>query len=128
MYKFNVKLMVAALVLSIGAIANVSAQVVPGTVLRFFVANDFVVNGVSFPAGEYSIERTPNANDSPSLLIIRGEKSMIFDTMIADSRTVADRTELVFENVDGVDYLSAITVAGQTSRNELPSLKAQMKK
>ncbi len=128
MYKFNVKLMVAALVLSIGAIANVSAQVVPGTVLRFFVANDFVVNGVSFPAGEYSVERTPNANDSPSLLIIRGEKSMIFDTMIADSRTVADRTELVFENVDGVDYLSAITVAGQTSRNELPSLKAQMKK
>jgi hypothetical protein len=128
MYKFNVKLMVAALVLSIGAIANVSAQVVPGTVLRFFVANDFVVNGVSFPAGEYSIERTPNANDSPSLLIIRGEKSMIFDTMIADSRTVADRTELVFENVDGVDYLSAITVAGQTSRNELPSVKAQMKK
>jgi hypothetical protein len=128
MYKFNVKLMVAALVLSIGAIANVSAQVVPGTVLRFFVANDFVVNGVSFPAGEYSIERTPNANDSPSLLIIRGEKSMIFDTMIADSRKVADRTELVFENVDGVDYLSAITVAGQTSRNELPSLKAQMKK
>jgi hypothetical protein len=128
MYKFNVKLMVAALVLSIGAIANVSAQVVPGTVLRFFVANDFVVNGVSFPAGEYSVERTPNTNDSPSLLIIRGEKSMIFDTMIADSRTVADRTELVFENVDGVDYLSAITVAGQTSRNELPSVKAQMKK
>lgn len=128
MYKFNVKLMVAALVLSIGAIANVSAQVVPGTVLRFFVANDFVVNGVSFPAGEYSIERTPNANDSPSLLVIRGEKSMIFDTMIADSRTVADRTELVFENVDGVDYLSAITVVGQTSRNELPSVKAQMKK
>jgi hypothetical protein len=128
MYKFNVKLMVAALVLSIGAIANVSAQVVPGTVLRFFVANDFVVNGVSFPAGEYSIERTPNANDSPSLLVIRGEKSMIFDTMIADSRKVADRTELVFENVDGVDYLSAITVAGQTSRNELPSVKAQMRK
>ena len=128
MYKFNVKLMVAALVLSIGAIANVSAQVVPGAVLKFFVANDFVVNGVSFPAGEYSVERTPNANDSPSLLIIRGEKSMIFDTMIADSRTVADRTELVFENVDGVDYLSAITVAGQTSRNELPSVKAQMKK
>jgi hypothetical protein len=128
MYKFNVKLMVAALVLSIGAIANVSAQVVSRTVLRFFVANDFVVNGVSFPAGEYSIERTPNANDSPSLLIIRGEKSMIFDTMIADSRTVADRTELVFDNVDGVDYLSAITVAGQTSRNELPSVKAQMRK
>jgi hypothetical protein len=115
------------LVLSIGAIANVSAQVEAGTVLKFFVANDFVVKGTSFPAGEYTVERTPGTADAPSLLIIRGEKSMIFDTMVADSRTVADRTELIFENVDGVDYLSAITVAGQTSRNELPSVMSQMK-
>jgi len=127
MSKFNVKLMVAALVLSIGSIANVSAQVEPGTTLKFFVANDFVVNGTSFPAGEYTVERTPSTADSPSLLIIRGEKSMIFDTIVADSREVADRTELIFDNVDGVNYLSAITVAGQTSRNELPSAKAQMK-
>ncbi len=127
MSKFNVKLMVAALVLSIGAIANVSAQVEPGTVLRFFVANDFVVNGKSFPAGEYTVERTPNTADSPSLLIIRGEKSMIFDTMVSDTRVTADRTELIFENVDGVDYLSAIVVEGQTSRNELLSAKSQMK-
>ena len=127
MSKFNVRLMVAALVLSIGSIANVSAQVEPGTTLKFFVANDFVVNGTSFPAGEYTVERTPSTADSPSLLIIRGEKSMIFDTIVADSREVADRTELIFDNVDGVNYLSAITVAGQTSRNELPSAKAQMK-
>ena len=127
MSKFNLKLMLAALVLSIGAIANVSAQVEPGTVLKFFVGSDFVVNGTSFPAGEYTVERTPNTADAPSLLILRGEKSMIFDTMIADSRVVADRTELVFANVDGINYLSAITVAGQTSRNELVSAKSQMK-
>lgn len=123
----NLKLMVAALVLTFGAIAGVDAQVEPGTVLKFFVANDFVVNGTSFPAGEYTVERTPNSNDAPSLLIIRGEKSMIFDTMIADSRVASDRTELIFENFDGVNYLSAITVAGQTSRNELGSAKSQMK-
>jgi hypothetical protein len=127
MSKFNLKLILAALLLSVGAIANVSAQVEPGTVLKFFVDSDFVVNGTTFPAGEYTVERTPNTADSPSLLILRGEKSMIFDTMIADSRVVADRTELVFENVDGVNYLSAITVAGQTSRNELRSAKSQMK-
>jgi len=119
--------MVAALVLSIGAIANVRAQVEPGTTLRFFVASDFVVNGTSFPAGEYTVERTPSTADAPSLLILRGEKSMIFDTMIADSREVADRTELIFENVNGVNYLSAIVVEGSTSRNELPSAKSQMK-
>lgn len=127
MSKFNLKLMAAALVLSIGAIANVSAQVEPGTTLRFFVASDFVVNGTAFPAGEYTVERTPSTADAPSLLILRGEKSMIFDTMIADSREVADRTELIFENVDGVNYLSAIVVEGATSRNELPSAKSQMK-
>ena len=97
MSKFSLKLMLAALVLSIGAIANVSAQIEPGTVLKFFVGSDFVVNGTSFPAGEYTVERTPSTADAPSLLILRGEKSMIFDTMIADSRVVADRTELVFE-------------------------------
>lgn len=53
---------------------------------------------------------------------------MIFDTMISDTNQVADQTEMIFENVDGVNYLSAITVAGQTSRNELLSAKAQMKK
>ncbi len=77
--------MFAALVLSIGAISNVSAQVEPGTLLKFFVADDFVVNGKSFPSGEYTVERTPNTADSPSLLIIRGEKSMIFDTIVADN-------------------------------------------
>jgi len=127
MSKFNLKLIAAALILSIGAIASVNAQVEPGTLLKFFVADDFVVNGTSFPAGEYSIERTPNTADSSSLLIIHGEKSMIFDTMVGDSRVAADRTELIFENVNGVNYLSAITVAGQTSRNELPSAKSQMK-
>lgn len=52
MQKFNVKLMVAALVLSIGAIANVNAQVDQGITLNFYLATDFVVNGTSFPAGE----------------------------------------------------------------------------
>ena len=127
MSRFNLKLTIAALVLSIGAIANVSAQVEQGTVLKFFVANEFVVNGTLFPAGEYTVERTPSTVDAPSLLILRGEKSMIFDTMVADSRVVADRTELIFENVNGVNYLSAITVAGQTSRNELMSASSQMK-
>lgn len=127
MSKFDLKLILAALVLSVGAIANVSAQVEPGTVLKFFVGSDFVVNGTSFPAGEYTVERTPNTADAPSLLILRGERSMIFDTMIADSREAADRTELIFENVDGVNYLSAIVVEGTTSRNELPTAKSQMK-
>jgi len=127
MIKLNVKLMLAALVLSIGAISMVNAQVEPGTTLRFFVDSNFVVNGENFQAGEYTIERTPSTADSPSLLIIRGEKSMIFDTMVSDTRDAADRTELVFENVDGVNYLSAIAVEGHTSRNELLSAKAQSK-
>lgn len=127
MIKFNAKLMAAALVLSMGAISMVNAQVDAGTTLRFFVSDDFVVNGESFPGGEYTIERTPSTADSPSVLIIRGANSMIFDTIVAESNNVADRTELFFENLDGVNYLSAIAVEGHTSRNELLSAKAQAK-
>lgn len=127
MIKINVKLMFAALVLSIGAISMTNAQVEPGTTLSFFVGSDFVVNGESFSAGEYTIERTPTTSDAPSMLILRGEKSIIFDTMVSDSRETADRTELIFENVDGVNYLSAIVVEGHTSRNELLSAKGQMR-
>lgn len=126
MIKVN-KLITAALVLSIGAISMVNAQVDAGTTLRFFVGHDFVVNGAMFPSGEYTIERTPNTADSPTVLMIRGGKSMIFDTMISDSRDAADRTELVFENVDGVSYLSAILVEGHTSQNQLPSGTTQAK-
>lgn len=127
MFKSSVKLMLAALVLSMGMISTMNAQVEPGTTLRFFVDSNFAVNGESFPAGEYTIERTPNTSDSPSLLIIRGEKSMIFDTMVSDSRVAAERTELVFDNIDGVNYLAAIAVEGHTSKNELRSAKAQLR-
>ena len=127
MIKLNVKLMLAALVFSIGGLSAVNAQVEPGTTLRFFVDTEFVVNGENFPAGEYTVERTPNTADAPSLLILRGAKSVIFDTMVANTRVVAERTELLFDNVNGVNYLSAIAVAGQTSRNELLSAKEQVR-
>jgi len=126
MMKFNVKLAVAGLILSLAAI-SIAAQVEQGVTLKFFVATDFVVNGKTLPAGEYTIERTPNTSDSPSVLVIRGAKSMIFDTMVSDLRDASDRTEIVFENVDGVNYLSRIRVEGHTTVNELPSAKAQMK-
>ena len=96
----------------------------PNRVRKAIYRTDFVVNGESFPAGEYTIERTPTTADAPSLLILRGAKSVIFDTMVADSRVAAPRTELLFETVASVNHLSAIVVEGHTSRNELLSVKA----
>jgi hypothetical protein len=127
MIKFKSKFAAAAalLVLSIGAFQMVGAQVEQGTSLRFFVESDFVINGETFPAGEYTIQRTPNTSDAPSVLMIRGANSMIFDTAVSDSRVTADRTELLFENLDGVNYLSAIVVEGHTQRNELLSARVQ---
>jgi hypothetical protein len=128
MIKLTSKLIAAAaLVFSISAGSMVYAQVEQGTTLKFFVESDFVINGENFPAGEYTIQRTPSTADAPSVLMIRGANSMIFDTAVSDSRVTADRTELLFESLNGVNYLSAIVVEGHNLRNELLSANVQAK-
>lgn len=119
MLKDNLKMMMAALVLFIG-VSNAPAQVDADTVLRVHVNDAFMVNKELLPAGDYTIQRTPLGIDSPTLLVIRGEKkTVIFDTMLAQSATPAKNTSLVFKKIDGVDHLSAIVVEGDTVSNEL---------
>jgi len=85
-----------------------------------------VLRGETFEAGKYTIERTPKTSDEPSLLIIRGEgETMIFDTMVANSTKNAENTKLVFDNIDGVNYLTSIIVKGQSVKNEIARTAAQ---
>ena len=42
-----------------------------GEALKISVPNAFVVSDKSFPAGVYTVERTPATNDSPTLLVIQ---------------------------------------------------------
>ena len=94
MFNLKAKFMLAAAVLFIGGVSAANAQLVDGSSIKVSVPSSFVLRGETFEAGTYSIERTPITIDSPSLLILRGEgETMIFDTMISNSRTVAENTQ-----------------------------------
>lgn len=120
--------MIAGLMIFFGGVVAANANVSAGSVLKFSVAEPFVINGKSFQPGIYTVEQTPVTADSSSILIIRGEgTSMVFDTMIAGTLAAAEDTELVFESVDGVNYLKAIAVKGSASRNELVTTASLIK-
>jgi hypothetical protein len=126
MFNLKVKFMLAAAVLFIGGVSAANAQLVTGGVIKAKIPNAFVLRDETFPAGTYTIERTPSIVDSPSLMVLRGEKTaVIFDTMFKESATVAENTALVFDNVDGVDYLSKIVIAGDTVAIEVPQTKSE---
>lgn len=129
MFNLKAKLMLAAAVLFIGGVSAANAQISNGSTIKISVPGSFVLKDATFPAGEYIIERTPNTSDAPSVLIIRSEnEAMVFDTMIASSKEAAESTQLVFDTVDGVNYLSAIMVKGQSTRNEIAKTKSQSQK
>jgi hypothetical protein len=126
MFNLKAKFMLAAAVLFIGGVSAANAQLVDGSAIKVAVPSSFVLRGETFEPGVYTIERTPNTADAPSLLIIRGEgEAMIFDTMISNAKTAAGDTQLVFDTIDGRNYLTAIVVKGQTTKNEIARSKAQ---
>lgn len=128
MFNLTSKLVFAAALLFLGGVSAANAQIASGSVVKFNVPTSFVVRDETLPAGNYTIERTPSTIDSPSLLVLRGSgEAIVFDTILSDARTVAGETELVFNNVGGVNYLSAIMVKGSMGRNEVVKSKAQVR-
>lgn len=128
MFNLKVKFMLAAAVLFIGGVSAANAQLVMGGVIKAKIPNAFVLRDETYPAGTYTIERTQSIVDSSSLMVLRGEKTaVIFDTMYKESNTAAEDTALVFDNVDGVDYLARIIIAGDTVSIEIPQTKAERK-
>ena len=126
MFNLKAKFMLAAAVLFIGGVSAANAQIGYGSQIGVTVPSDFIIKDKTFTAGEYTIERTPSTIDSPSLLIIRGEgTSMIFDTMTARTNGSVQDTQLIFDNIDGQNYLAAIRVKGQSVASELAKTKAQ---
>jgi hypothetical protein len=110
-----------AAVISLAGVTAASAQFTFGSKLNVTISNDFVVGDKEFPAGNYTIAPTPNTADSPSILVLRGEKvSMILDTMRGESGVAAKDTQLIFKDVDGIFFLSKILIRGETNEIEVP--------
>jgi len=128
MFNLKAKFMLAAAVLFISGVSAANAQIADGSIITVNVPSSFVLRNETLPAGTYTIERTPSTADSPSFLILRGDhEAMVFDTIVAGTREAAANTQLVFDTVDGVNYLFEILVKGQTSKNEIAKTKAQKK-
>ena len=128
MFNLKIKFMLAAAVFVLGGISAANAQLANGAVIRADIPNSFVLRDETYPAGKYTFERTPSTIDSPSLMILRGQKTAaIFDTLSAESRTAAKDTFLIFDSVDGVDYLSKIVLGGDTVEIQIPRTKAELR-
>ncbi|MEQ1643839.1 MAG: hypothetical protein ABL959_10380 [Pyrinomonadaceae bacterium] len=126
MFNLKAKFMLAAALLFLGGVSAANAQLVNGSTINVAVSSPFVLRDKTFDAGVYTIERTPSTIDSPSLLILRGEgETMVFDTILGRSEVAVDNTQLVFETIGGTNYLSAIVVKGNTTKNEIARSKAQ---
>lgn len=126
MFNLKSKFMLAAALLFLGGVSAANAQLVNGSTINVAVSSPFVLRDKTFDAGVYTIERTPSTIDSPSLLILRGEgETMVFDTILGRSEVAVDNTQLVFETIGGTNYLSAIVVKGNTTKNEIARSKAQ---
>jgi len=119
MSNFTIKFILVSLVLAVGGVTATSAQV-NGAAIRADIPYDFVLRDKTFPAGKYTIQRTYSNVDSPSILVLQGEKeSAIFDTLFASTNNPAKSTQLVFDVADGVYYLAKIQVQGSTTANDI---------
>ncbi|CAN5336482.1 hypothetical protein BH10ACI2_BH10ACI2_18370 [soil metagenome] len=130
MFNLTTKIVLAASIFIVGGVSAANAQITNNSSIKATVASSFVIKDQTFPAGIYTIERTPSTIDSPSLLVIRGDNgdAMIFDTIIGQSNETANSTDLVFETAGGTCYLSRIVIKGQTAVNDIPKTKNQISK
>ena len=109
----NVKAVFLAAILILGGVTVANAQLVNGSVMRVNIPTSFVIRDRPFPAGNYTIERTPITNDSPSLMILRGMgESVVFDTFASRPSRNLDNSQLIFDIVGNTRHLSRIEVKG----------------
>src|SRR5687768_7469632 len=79
------------------AVSVASAQLAVGTKLRANIPFDFIVNAKTFPAGDYTFERTTDIRE-PRLLVLRGRNgASVLDTVRDESSNGYLRTGLVFD-------------------------------
>lgn len=122
--KLNKFLFVLGFVVLAGV--SIAKAQVPGTAIKFTAENSFALRGKVFPAGEYTITRTPGISGSDSL-VLRGEGgTAIFNTTPTSSANAAEDTQVLFEKIDGVNFLSHIRVRGESAGKSITITKAEM--
>ena len=107
--------------------AAASAQLAYNGNMRVNMPFNFIVNGQTFSAGEYTFGRMPGIRDPATMLIMRGPegKPRLFDTVMNRSPFGYARTSVVLKKVDGMYFLSKLTLEGQYTGYEFPMSRSE---
>ena len=106
---------VAAIVVVLSTVAAFGQSVN----VRADVPFNFVVKGITLPAGQYSIL---SMSDSNRVLSVRmGNKPMaVLGTNSIESQTASDKTKLIFHRYGSEYFLAEVWLAGNSRGSELP--------
>jgi hypothetical protein len=119
---FKVAALSSLFILLVGGI--VYAQTEPRIIAN--IPFEFIAGNKTLPAGEYTIAR-PNFNE-PDLLLIRSADNHVALFINAENmqaRQTPNKTELVFNEIEGKYFLSKIWVAGDDIGREIPEPRAE---
>ena len=89
----------------------------------------FTVNNETFPAGSYEVT-APNNGTDLNLLEIRqtnGNHVTFFQTFETEPTVRPAQTGLVFDRIDGRDFLSEVWMASSSKGNELEKSRQEIK-
>lgn len=89
----------------------------------------FTINNQTLPAGKYEFTAPDNGTDL-NLLEIRqtkGDHAMFFQTFDTQPAVRPVQTGLVFDRIDGRDFLSQVWMAGSDKANELAKSKQELR-
>jgi hypothetical protein len=123
------KLLLVLCILTIGGGVVANAQVESVPEIEANVPFSFVVGDTTLPAGKYQIRTIDDgANVVLEIRSENGRTAVVFDTVQAqlEGDRIQHKTELVFDKVDDLHFLTQVWVAGSTTGNELT--KSRMEK
>ena len=103
------------------ATASAFAQTIS---LKANIPFNFVVNGKTLPAGEYTVKTM----GSERTLSIRDSSQTATSLVLAnacESMQPADRTKLVFHRYGDSYFLTKVWISGNTSGHEIPASKQE---
>ncbi|MBV9241537.1 MAG: hypothetical protein JO314_05975 [Acidobacteria bacterium] len=119
MFNIRSKVLMMAFILVVGGIAANAQTSTLGSSVRFDVPMDFVANGQMMPAGRYALARSSFAANTTTpqytLRMPNGHAIPLGVPIPSYSGSAANDTAMIFENVDGQYYLSAVNFGGRTT-------------
>ena len=115
------------LVIGLGAVMTMQAQIETDVTITANVPHAFVVRNTTLPAGKYEV-RVADANDNSTVLEIRsakGKMAVFFETEPFDEVRPAAKTELVFDQIGDQWFLAKVFLKGDNAGNQVEKTKMQ---